>query len=153
MGTHSFLGEYRYSIDSKGRVNLPARLRKALPESADDTFIVTRGLHENILVYSLEEWKRLEEGLRRLSLLDPVHRIFIRQTTRFATPCKLDSQGRIAIPQSLLDFAHITKEVIIIGLLSEIEIWDPATLARYEESEFQLDSEDFTNLAKELRTS
>lgn len=142
MGTQTFTGEFRYSIDSKGRVNIPAKFRKALPESSEDTFVVTRGLDENIVAYSLDKWRTKEEDLLKLSSIKPEHRTFKRQATRFASPLKFDSQGRVAIPANLLKFAGIEKDVVIIGMIDEIEIWDPDTLERYEETEFQLDAED-----------
>ncbi len=142
MGTQTFTGEFRYSIDSKGRLNIPAKFRKALPETSEDTFVVTRGLDKNIIVYSLDKWQTIEEELLKLSPRLPEHRAYKRQTTRFATPLKFDSQGRVALPANLLEHAGIEKEVVIIGMVDEIEIWDPVVLKRYEENEFQLDAED-----------
>ena len=153
MGTNTFTGEFRYSIDSKGRVNIPAKFRKALPESSEDTFVVTRGLDENIVVYSLDKWRQKEEELLRLSSIKPEHRAFKRQATRFATPLKFDSQGRVALPAGLLQHALIQKEVVIIGMIDEIEIWDPEVLKRYEESEFQLDAEDIEAIDNYTRSS
>ena len=142
MGTQTFTGEFRYSIDSKGRLNIPAKFRKALPDTSEDTFVVTRGLDENIIVYSLDKWRKKEQDLLKLSEIKPEHRAFKRQATRFAMPLKFDSQGRVALPANLLEHAGIEKDVVIIGMIDEIEIWDPEVLKRYEENEFQLDAED-----------
>ncbi len=152
MGNTSFTGEFRYTIDTKGRLNIPAKFRHALPESSEDTFVVTRGMYQNIVVYSLDRWRQEEEQMLKLSPLNPMHRSFIRQTTRYATACKFDAQGRIAIPQTLVEYARITKEVIIIGMINEIEIWDPDLLHEKDESEFQLDQEDFEALAHDTRS-
>ena len=149
----SFTGEYNYSIDAKGRVNMPAPLRKALPDSSEETVVLTRGQTENIVAFPLDEWKKIQEGLSKLSTINPLHRNFIRSLTRYASICKFDSQGRIAIPQNLLEYAKIKKDVAIIGLNSEIEIWDPETLRYHEQADFKLDQEDFENLANELRRS
>ena len=142
MGTKTFTGEFRYSIDAKGRVNIPSKFRKALPETSEDTFVVTRGLDENIVAYSLDKWQQIEEELLKLSPRLPGHRAYKRQATRFATPLKFDSQGRVAIPINLLQHAGIEKDIVIIGMIDEIEIWDPEILKRYEETVFQLDAED-----------
>lgn len=149
MGNTSFTGEYRYSIDSKGRMNMPAKFRHALDETSEDTFMVTRGNTGNLVAYSLDRWRQVEENLRGLSSMKTRYRNFKRQVTRFATPCKFDGQGRIALPQGLLDFAGIEKEVVIIGIVDEIEIWDPLRLERYE-AENQLDEEDIDELADEI---
>jgi len=153
MGTTTFTGEFRYTIDSKGRVNIPAKFRKALPDTSEDTFVVTRGLDENIAVYSLDKWRSKEEELLKLSSIKPEHRAFKRQATRFATPLKFDSQGRVAIPANLLTHAGIDKDVVIIGMIDEIEIWDPDILTRYEETEFRLDAEDIEAIDSYTRTS
>ncbi|MEA3286135.1 MAG: division/cell wall cluster transcriptional repressor MraZ [Candidatus Marinimicrobia bacterium] len=142
MGTKTFTGEFRYSIDAKGRVNVPSKFRKALPETSEDTFVVTRGLDENIVAYSLDKWQQIEEELLKLSSRLPGHRAYKRQATRFATSLKFDSQGRVAIPVNLLQHAGIDKDVVIIGMIDEIEIWDPEILKRYEDTVFQLDAED-----------
>ena len=153
MGTKTFTGEFHYSIDTKGRVNIPAKFRKALPDTSDDTFVVTRGLDQNIVVYSLDKWREKEEDLLKLSSIKPEHRAFKRQATRFATPLKFDGQGRVALPAPLLEFAGIEKEVVIIGMIDEIEIWDPETLKRYEETDFQLDAEDIEAIDNYTRSS
>ncbi len=153
MGTKTFTGEFRYSIDAKGRVNIPAKFRKALPETSEDTFVVTRGPHENIAVYSLDKWQMIEEELLKLSSKLPTHRAYKRQATRFATPLKFDSQGRVAIPINLLQYAGIDKDIVIIGMIDEIEIWDPDILERYEETEFQLDAEDIEAIDKYTNSS
>jgi len=153
MGTTTFTGEFRYTIDSKGRVNIPAKFRKALPDTSEDTFVVTRGLDENIVAYSLDKWRQKEEDLLKLSSIKPEHRAFKRQATRFATPLKFDTQGRVAIPSNLLKYAGIEKDVVIIGMIDEIEIWDPDVLQRYEETEFRLDAEDIEAIDTYTRTS
>ena len=147
MGITSFIGEFEYSVDTKGRVNIPAKFRKALPESSEDTFVVTRGSTQNIVAYSLTEWMKKEDEYIALSTLNPTHRNFIRIQTRHATTCKCDSQGRIAIPQRLPSFANIDHNVLIIGMLSEIEIWDPNTFKTFEQSDFQLSKDDYLQVA------
>ena len=153
MGTHTFTSEFRYSIDAKGRVNIPAKFRKALPDTSEDTFVVTRGQDQNIVAYSLDVWREKERELIRLSNKLPSHRAYKRQNARFATPLKFDSQGRVAIPADLLKYAGIEKDVVIIGMIDEIEIWNPEVLKRLEETEFQLDAEDIVAIDKYIESS
>ena len=101
----------------------------------------------------MDKWRQKEEELLKLSSIKPEHRAFKRQATRFATPLKFDTQGRVAIPVNLLQHAGIEKDVVIIGMIDEIEIWDPKTLTRYEESEFQLDAEDIEAIDNYTRSS
>jgi len=119
----SFKGQYQYSLDDKGRVNIPAKFRKALPPEANETFMVTRGLEQCLFVYPLDEWKKIEDKLRGLSMTQKNHRLFVRMMTAHASEGQFDKQGRIPIPAPLLQIAGIQKEVIIIGALDHIEIW------------------------------
>ena len=74
----SFKGSHDYSVDSKGRINIPARLRKYVSPEANDTFIVTRGYEKCLFVYPLDEWNKLEQSIRDLSPTNPQHRFFMR---------------------------------------------------------------------------
>ena len=114
-----FMGEYSHTIDAKGRLIIPSRLRDLLGEE----FIMTRGLDGCISIYSMEEWAIFEQKLRALPLNDEDARALMRFFVAGATPCEIDKQGRILIPQTLRDFAGIDKEVVTAGMLNRIEIW------------------------------
>ncbi|MCF7804983.1 MAG: division/cell wall cluster transcriptional repressor MraZ [Candidatus Marinimicrobia bacterium] len=145
--TNTFIGEYRYSIDSKGRINVPAKFRQSLSPDSDDTFVITRGLDHCLWVYPLEEWERIEDNLRSLSFLRAKERQFIRQIVRWATPAKYDKQGRVTIPSTLLEIANLSDEAIIIGYLNKIEIWSPNVIDSESEEFVELSDEDIESLA------
>ncbi len=127
----SFKGRYSYSVDSKGRIALPAKLRKSVSPEANETFIVTRGFEQCLFVYPQDEWGRLEDSIRRLSPSNPQHRFFVRTLLQWATDCQPDSQARLSIPHDLLKFAGIENEVLILGVLERIEIWNPKIYEEY----------------------
>ena len=127
----AFKGSYKFTLDHKGRVNIPAKLRKATVGSSYDSFVITRGLEECLFVFALDEWEKIEEKLRSLSFTQSHHRLFIRILLSNASDANLDGQGRIAIPQNLLKLAKIDKEVLILGALQRIEIWNPEIFESY----------------------
>jgi MraZ protein len=127
----SFKGRYSYSVDNKGRIALPAKLRKSVSQNANDMFIITRGFEQCLFLYPQDEWNRLEDSIRNLSPSNPQHRFFVRTLLQWSSDCQLDSQARISIPQELQKFAGIENEVLIIGVLERIEIWNPRTYEEY----------------------
>ena len=149
--TNTFSGEYRYSIDNKGRINIPAKFRQSLSPDSEETFVATRGLDDCVWIYPLEEWERIEDNLRNLTFLRAKERQFIRQITRWATPSKYDKQGRINIPAPLIEIAGLQDQVLIIGVLNKIEVWDPDTLDSTEAAALDLSDEDIESLATQIR--
>ncbi len=143
----SFKGRYEYVLDSKGRLSIPAKLRKSLSSEANDTFVVTRGVEKCLYVYPLDEWRQLEEKLRSLNQFLEKHRYFTRTLLMWASEeFSLDSQSRITIPKTLLEFAEIEKEVVIIGALERIEIWNPKTFNEYLNSQ----PENYANVVEQI---
>ncbi|MBL7052176.1 MAG: division/cell wall cluster transcriptional repressor MraZ [Candidatus Marinimicrobia bacterium] len=146
--TRNYIGEFHYTVDSKGRVNLPSKFRNA---RVDETvFVVTRGLDPCIYVYPLSEWNKMENGLGNLSQLRRPDRTFLRNMTRYATHTTYDAQGRIIVPKVLLDYAKIVKKAIIIGVLNKIEIWSHESLTEYEKSTGNLTDMEYNDLAGEI---
>lgn len=127
----SFKGRFSYSVDNKGRLALPAKLRKNVSPSSNDTFIVTRGFEQCLFVYPQDEWGKVEDSIRGLSPSNPQHRFFVRTLLQWAVDTQLDSQARITIPQDLLKFAAIENEVLIVGVLERIELWNPRIYEEY----------------------
>ncbi|KIL44787.1 division/cell wall cluster transcriptional repressor MraZ [Jeotgalibacillus soli] len=129
-----FMGEYQHNIDAKGRIIVPAKYR----EHVGEAFIITRGLDQCLFGYPMEEWRRLEEKVRSLPVTKKDARAFARFFFSGAVECELDKQGRINLPQNLLDYAKIEKECMILGVSSRIEIWSQAIwddyLAQSEDS-------------------
>ncbi len=115
-----FIGEYAHTVDIKGRLIMPAKFREEL----GITFIVTKGLDGCLFVYSKAEWAVLEEKLKTLPFTSKDARSFNRFFFAGANECEVDKQGRILISQNLRDYANLTKDVVIIGVSTRIEIWD-----------------------------
>jgi MraZ protein len=126
-----FKGQFTYSVDSKGRISIPARLRKHVSPDSNDTFIMTQGTDKCIDVYPLDQWNLLEAKLLKLNLFNPDHARFTRMFLQNAFDDTLDSQARILIPQNLLIHAGITKDVLILGVTTKIELWNPSVYENY----------------------
>ena len=130
------IGEYAHTIDTKGRVIVPAKFRTELGER----FILTKGFDGCLYGYSLEEWKNIEEKIKTLPLITGKD---ARNFTRFffssAIECEIDTQGRILVSQGLRAYAELEKDLVIIGVSSRIEIWAKAKWDAYNEMQ---DSDD-----------
>ena len=150
LNKDTFTGEYQYSLDSKGRVNIPAKFRQALSKKNQNTFVATRGQDPCVWIYPLTEWKKIEDELRNLSSVSGIHRTFIRQIARSATPSTCDKQGRITLSPSLISFSQIDKSALIIGMINKIEIWNPDTLKAVDEKNMIEDSVKLNSLADKI---
>lgn len=116
-----FTGTYENSIDGKNRIIIPAKHREQLGEKC----ILTKGLYDYCLyIYSTEEWNNLINKIKLLPQSNSSVREFMREIFPNTEECKMDSQGRILIPQNLRDYAGINKELVTIGVMDKIEIWD-----------------------------
>tara|TARA_B100000902_G_scaffold376377_1_gene407375 strand:+ start:248 stop:769 length:522 start_codon:yes stop_codon:yes gene_type:complete len=144
----SFTGEYYNTLDSKSRLSIPAKFRKALNPINDRTFVLTRGFDNCLLLYPVSEWSKVEEQLSFLSSMKGRHRNFIRSIVRHASYLQYDSQGRIIIPENLCEYAKIDKEVAVIGVIKKIELWSPEMLDELDGD--SQDLSDFEDLADEI---
>jgi MraZ protein len=127
-----FIGSFKYSVDTKGRISIPAKLRKYVTPEANDTFILTRGTAQCIDIYPMDRWKELAANkLSQLNSFNPKEAMFIRMFLQEAAEDKLDSQARLLIPKSLLEYAGITKDVFILGVIKKIEVWNPVIYDKY----------------------
>ena len=147
---NTFIGEYAYSLDSKGRVNIPAKFRQSLSADSQNTFVITRGLDPCIWVYPLEQWKEIENNLRNLSSVKNIHRTFVRGTARYASPSTYDKQGRITLTPSLTEYAGLEKDVLIIGMINKIEIWNPNTLKMVDQQNLEIEPDAYDDLADKI---
>mgnify|MGYP000457698676 FL=1 len=114
------MGEYSHSLDTKGRLIMPAKLRQDIGEK----FILTKGLDGCLFAFSQTEWNNFEEKLKNLPLSDKNARNFVRFFLSGATECEIDKQGRFLIPTNLRTSAKLEKDAIIIGVGTRIEIWN-----------------------------
>ncbi len=126
-----FKGQFSYSIDSKGRISIPAKLRKHVSPEANDTFVMTQGTAACIDIYPLDQWQQFEEKLLKLNPFNPMEAKFIRMIMQHASDDTLDNQSRILIPQNLIQYAKIENEVLILGALKKIEVWNPKIYEEY----------------------
>lgn len=115
-----FYGEYKHTLDVKGRVIIPSKFREGL----GDKFILTKGLDDCLFAYSSDEWKNLEVKLKTLPFTDKDVRAFIRFFFAGAAECEVDKQGRVLVPQNLREYSKLDKDVCIIGVSTRVEVWD-----------------------------
>ena len=137
-----FIGEYYHNLDAKGRIIIPAKFRDEL----NGTFILTRGLDGCLTIYSTEKWEKIFEEINKLPETKKATRQYIRMLTANACECTLDNQGRILIPSNLSNSVNITKECVVVGGNSHVEIWDKATWNAYMDDA----SENFEDIAESL---
>lgn len=137
-----FIGEHQHIIDDKSRVIMPSKFREDLGYN----FIMTKGLDNCLFVYPKEEWMVLEEKLRSLPLTNRDARAFVRFFFAGATECTLDKQGRVLIPSNLREHAKLTKEAVIIGVATRIEIWSKKEWDTYNDD----DSLSYDSIAEKM---
>ena len=113
------IGEYHHNIDEKGRLIIPSKFR----EEIGNSFVVTRGLDGCLFVYSLVEWEKIVNKLKKLPFTKKDARIFMRFFLASATICEFDKQGRINLVNSLIEYADLKKECLVIGVNDRLEIW------------------------------
>ncbi len=117
------LGAYDHTLDDKNRLTLPAKFRQAFAEGV----VVTRGLDGCLYAFRREDWDRLVES--RLSTLEPLSPAGRRLQRHFfsgAAEAELDKQGRVMVPQPLVEHAKLDREVVVAGVRDHLEIWDRA---------------------------
>jgi MraZ protein len=115
------LGEHAHTLDEKNRLTLPARLRNVF----GDGIVVTRGMDGCLFAYTRTDWDRLvETRLSGLDLLSQEGRRMQRFFFSGATEAELDKQGRVGIPQALLEHAKLGRDVVVAGVHDHLEIWD-----------------------------
>ena len=150
LNQNTFTGEFSYSLDAKGRVNIPAKFRQSLAPENDNTFVITRGMDPCIWVYPLTAWQIIEDDLKDLSAISSINRSFIRSTARYASMVSYDKQGRIILSNSLMSYAKLKKDAMIIGMVNKIEIWDPAMLEKVDKKNLEMDSSEYDELANRI---
>ena len=124
------IGEYEHSLDAKGRLIMPSKLRIDIGES----FIITKGLDGCLFVFSQNEWNNFETKLKTLPLSDKNARNFVRFFLSGATECEIDKQGRFLIPANLREVAKLDKDVMIVGVGTRLEIWNKDIWQKCEEN-------------------
>lgn len=141
-----FYGEFEHTIDSKGRLIIPAKFREVSKTHYVEKFYLTRGLDGCLFLFTEDEWRLQEQKFKSLSFTKREIRKFNRVYFSGACELNLDRQGRILIPKVLQEFAGIKREVMIIGVSNRIEIWDKKTWQDFYKSS----KESFEELAEKI---
>ena len=125
------IGEYEHSLDAKGRMILPSKIREDIGEK----FIITKGLDGCLFGFSKQEWNNFEEKLKTLPLTNKNARDFVRFFLSGAVEAEIDKQGRFLIAGNLREYAKLEKDTVIIGVGTRIEIWDKEKWKSYNSDE------------------
>lgn len=124
-----FLGEHYHSLDQKGRIIFPARMREELGLQV----VLQKGIERCLYVYPPQEWQKRVEEVTSLPTTDPNARRYARFFFSQASSEQLDRQGRLTIPQHFREYAGLDREAVIVGAGTRVEIWDRETWGRQRE--------------------
>ena len=137
-----FFGEYRHSIDDKGRLSIPSKMRSECGEMV----YVTRGNDGCLAMYTKQGWEDYYKELQALPQKKKDVRIYVRLITSRVRDCPFDKLGRINIPQTLRDEANLKKDCVVIGVGDHVEIWDEQTWNDY----YNINMDNFDEIAESL---
>lgn len=124
-----YIGKYYHRIDEKNRVSFPTKLR----EQVSTTAIITRGLDGCLSIFDQETWEKRLAQLSALAETKKANREYVRFLTNDATVVEVDGQGRLKLSQELKEIGGLQKDVVFVGSLDHIEIWDQARYHTYME--------------------
>lgn len=121
----SFSGKYYYTIDPKGRIIIPALFRDIISSNySPKLYIVNAAFDKCLHIYPQEEWHKLEEKVRQLPKMQEEVRFFMRRVIASAQEVEVDKQGRILIPAAHREDAGLNSDIVIVGQIEKIELWD-----------------------------
>lgn len=129
-----FQGNSIINLDDKGRIIIPSKFRRHIKPDANNVVYVTLGRDNCLWLYPSDEWTRVETILQSLSQFTKDEVNMRRQMLYYADDYTLDSQHRILLPHKLLEKVNIRKEILLIGQLEKVELWDPDTFETYTKS-------------------
>jgi len=142
----NLLGEYECKIDAKGRIMVPASLKKQVPPEAEERFVINRGFEKCLVLYPMNEWRDISEEINKLNLYVKKNRDFVRYFQRGATELHLDGNNRLLLPKNLLGYADISKTIVLFAYSNRIEVWDKDIYINLLTDE----PEDFSTLAEDV---
>jgi MraZ protein len=120
-----FTSEYDCKLDAKGRLVLPSRIKSSLPESSGNELVIGFGFEKCLVVYPLQEFKKIYSKVAGLSEFNPEYRRLQRNFFRGNTVVELDNSGRFLIPKPMLTYAQLEKSVTVVGMGNKVELWNP----------------------------
>ena len=126
------------TIDEKGRLKIPSIYRSEIEEAHGSAeFYITSLKGDSVLIYPLSIWQEIEDRLAKLPALNPTKKKFLDRTNYYGQLTSIDKSGRILIPSLLRDSARMSGEVVVLGQLNYLDVWNHETfLARLKEQEF-----------------
>ena len=143
----NLIGTYHCKADTKGRVMVPADLKKQLAAVATSGFVIKRAVFQPCLeLYPMDEWQKLMQRVSGLNRFSRKNNDFIRRFTAGVRTVDMDAAGRLNIPRDLMDYAGIDKDIVVSSAISIVEIWDAA---KYEKA-INDATTDFADLAEEV---
>ena len=142
----TLLGEFEATVDAKGRVLFPSALRRQLPKDLDNQFVLNRGFDKQLNLYPYNVWKALTAEMNKLNLFEKDVRDFLRRFHNGATELLLDAQGRLLLPQRLMGYAGIKKEIVFYAFSDRIEVYSLAEFNKISSDK----SIDFSALAEKV---
>ncbi len=141
------IGEFDCKLDTKGRMVLPAALKRQMPDVERAGLVINRGFEKHLVIYPRSEWDKITRKLSKLNQYVARNRKFIRDFTRGATELTLDAAGRVLLPKSLLEYGSIETEIVLSCQFNKIEVWSKDAYNKlWEDAE----DEDFAALAEEV---
>jgi MraZ protein len=141
-----FIGEYPCTVDAKGRFLLPGGLKKQIPVKEQKRYVVHRGMEKHLVIYTKKEWDKISAEVNSLNLYVKKNRDFLRKFNRGATEIELDGTNRLLLPKTLMEYAGITRDIILFAYGNRIEVWAEGEYDRMMKD----DSADFASLAEEV---
>ena len=144
-----FYGQYEHTLDRKGRIIIPSKMRQVLNERFSDRFMATRGLEKCIFLFTPDGWNDVEDKIKTLPFMTGKNaRAFTRLLFSGAVESSIDKQGRILLPVHLREYSGMVKDVIIAGVSTHVEIWAKEKWLEYVKKEaglFEKTAEDLIN--------
>lgn len=143
----NLIGTYECKVDAKGRLMVPAALKKQLTPVLQEGFVLKRSVFQPCLeLYPMEEWNEMMKKINGLNRFKKKNNDFIRRFTAGVKTVDVDANGRLLIPKDLFGFAEMDKEVVLSSAINIIEIWDKN---KYENT-IDASADDFADLAEEV---
>lgn len=137
-----FRGVQHINMDAKGRLAVPARQREGLLEQCGGQVVITIDTQSTCLtLYPLPEWERIEAEIQALPALNPAVKRFQRLMLGYAADIELDGNGRVLMPQSLREYAHLEKKVVLVGQGNKLELWAEDRWVAEREAALSADTE------------
>ena len=125
MSMTFFTSEYECKLDVKGRMVLPARIKGQLPDGGGNELVIRRGFEQCLILYPMVEFRKVFSKISGLNEFNEEYRKLQRNFLSGVVTVELDSNGRFLIPKNMLAYAHIDKDVMLVGMGNKVEVWNP----------------------------